>query len=597
VSSLGRHLAALAILAAASIAAGAPADDGPPPKPAAPAGDLEALGETLKAAVLSGTLSEEDAIRIWMTMQRALDADDEKIPAEGKDAKEDAGGPSAAKLDLLRLAAPRPGRVTTLLRPEFLRRDLAVLHRELDLDREQRAIVELLLTDYLESYELVSAPFREALGRARRARAVERIATALERANVPDTRIAIANTRDALRELDAEADRDGDDEAAADGAAERDAKRAARRAWARRMVVVTADMEVRLEALRERVERRRAEMEQAGGTVTADDLVRMARELRAERARRREAFIESLALVVLVEPDDAQRTRLETAVARVRIGHDLGRGRLGGETTNPWTALAETRRDGRTRLGCADDLLAAEMLLAERAPGLAATLDARTAATLDRELRGLEYEASRDRHADESGDHGGETDALLRPFAAAARREVAASVAVRDALLALLDESAAVVAAACPDTEVATVYRDAALRRGFRAEMRLRWAERAVAAAFRLEDLDGEARTALVAIERDVATTLRAIRAEAVAERVRRDPERAREQIEVGLDAEKPSWATLDFEEFLGARRDSSEALDERTEAGLAAILTAEQLARVPSRPPTGKGKWSEAAR
>ena len=104
---------------------------------------LEQVGETLKAAVLSGALSEEDAIRIYKSLGRKLDPDNEK---ETVRSGEGADGPYAGKLDIMMLAAYRPGQIATLFRPEFLRRDLLWFRRELELDQNQLAIIEILVT-------------------------------------------------------------------------------------------------------------------------------------------------------------------------------------------------------------------------------------------------------------------------------------------------------------------------------------------------------------------------------------------------------------------------------------------------------------------
>ena len=84
-----------------AIATAAMQDDKAPPASAASGGsanELAELGETLKAAVLSGTLSEEDAIKIYYSMARSLAPDNTKKTAR---AAKGSDGPYAAKLDIM----------------------------------------------------------------------------------------------------------------------------------------------------------------------------------------------------------------------------------------------------------------------------------------------------------------------------------------------------------------------------------------------------------------------------------------------------------------------------------------------------------------
>jgi len=88
-----------------------------------------------------------------------------------------------------------------LFRPDFLTRDLAILHTDLDLDRNQMMIAGLLVRDYLESIDLASSPLREALRRYRDTirdqwltaaleRSDQRLGSALQRAQRVDPEVA-----------------------------------------------------------------------------------------------------------------------------------------------------------------------------------------------------------------------------------------------------------------------------------------------------------------------------------------------------------------------------------------------------------------------
>ena len=115
--------------------------------------------------------------------------------------------------------------------------------------------------------------------------------------------------------------------------------------------------------------------------------------------------------------------------------------------------------------------------------------------------------------------------------------------------------------------------------------MRQRFSERALRAALRLDDLDDELRGALVAIESDVANSLRTLRADSIAARIRRDPKRALQRIEAQIETGSSRQEKFDLEEILGFNHRAYTALDERIEYQLRAILTPEQFATLPQRP------------
>ncbi len=124
--------------------------------------------------------------------------------------------------------------------------------------------------------------------------------------------------------------------------------------------------------------------------------------------------------------------------------------------------------------------------------------------------------------------------------------------------------------------------------------MRQRWPERALRAALQLGDLHDESRGALVAIESEVAHSLRTLRADSIARRIRRDPKRALLLIEAQLETGSSPREKFEFDEYLGFNHRAYTALDERIEYQLRAILTPEQFATLPIRPraiKSGKAK------
>jgi hypothetical protein len=128
-----------------------------------PREELEELGTTLRAAVFSGTLTEEEAWDMYKAVASSLweelkgsRAGDAKEAGKEADKEYEEADP---KLVVLRLSAPKPRQ------PEFLTRDLAILHTDLELDRNQMMIAGLLVRDYLDAVDLASSPLLEALKR------------------------------------------------------------------------------------------------------------------------------------------------------------------------------------------------------------------------------------------------------------------------------------------------------------------------------------------------------------------------------------------------------------------------------------------------
>ena len=112
---VGRTLLTFIAMVACDVMAAAAIQDARDQPASATAGEnaneLAELGETLKAAVLSGTLSRADAIGIYKTMASRLATG----PTKGK--ARDSTGPYASKLDVIMLSAPRPEQISALFRP------------------------------------------------------------------------------------------------------------------------------------------------------------------------------------------------------------------------------------------------------------------------------------------------------------------------------------------------------------------------------------------------------------------------------------------------------------------------------------------------
>lgn len=572
---------------AVTLAAAAPAvaQDAPPADDAQ--AQLEELGNTLKAAVMSGSMTEREAMAIYAEMAARIGGEDGR--------KDAAGDKAAAKRQAAaakRGAAPERSAVdrlmprsvtdlTALLSADFGRRDIRTLVEELDLDADQSAILEVLVDDYRIAIDTAKSPLIEAIGRYDRAASAAWMADALVRAE-EGSRGAEERTRARVESMRRRMD-------ARLANAEDDADRARIEArftrWTDEMLRATSDLETRLESIRARVAGEMAEMG-GEGEVEAGDLLRLAEQLRADRTALRTGFTDSVAAI----SNDRQRgeddTRLAAAFSRVTLNRDLAGGRFGGESMDLWATMQEVlvTGDSAATMAVAEGLRAAT-------PEITTLMDARTEATLDREVAGIAALARRDRDEPGAGwkDIGG---APSPAFEAAARRELAASLAVRDEMLALLDRTAAEMDAETGDAVATTAFRDGALRRGFPAEMRVRWTERAVRAALRLDDLTDESRDAVLTIESETQPQLRELRERAVAERIRLDPTMARRMLDLRADSANKALADADAKDmdrtigamWRGLEAPAFDAIDDEAERRFRAALTPEQFERLPSR-------------
>ena len=151
------------------------------------------------------------------------------------------------------------------------------------------------------------------------------------------------------------------------------------------------------------------------------------------------------------------------------------------------------------------------------------------------------------------------------------------SVAVRDALRTLLDDSSTYLDEQDPDLGLSNVYREAALRRGFPIEMRQRWSERSVTMALQLDGLDDDTRDALLAIESENSLEFAALRNDAIIKCIARDPKLSRDFIDAEFDrnGKQMDWNP---ELWLGINYEAFSFIDDRTESQLRVILTTEQF-------------------
>jgi hypothetical protein len=95
------------------------------------------------------------------------------------------------------------------------------------------------------------------------------------------------------------------------------------------------------------------ELEREDVTITAEDLVRLAKQLREERARLREQMTDDLEIIATEEQRGEANADFEATMAAIRVDHLLPHGRLGGESMSPAASRA-TRRRVHEPLGCLD---------------------------------------------------------------------------------------------------------------------------------------------------------------------------------------------------------------------------------------------------
>ncbi len=470
--------------------------------------------------------------------------------------------------------------VQALLRPEFIRRDLEVLVTTLSLDADQSTIAESLLEDYAAAFLLASEPLSDALRRFRRQESDRTIARVLEGANEAGDPDLPEGAQLFVFGGDGPTGIGGGGGVVAIGVMIAEPPAGSEAAGEETEPPGDAEpVEARpRRSLLERVRQRMADAERAGEVVTAEQLVRLGRGLRTEREILRAEFIELLGLVAEAEPTEAGAERLAAVLARIDIEHRRPRGRLAAESLHLEAVLA-----GIGPLEPAADEAGASALR-ERTPAMAEVLAARAEATLDREIAGLLARAEADRQDEDTAvDEAGPKPAMRR-FVAAVEREFEARLAVRMLQRTGMDAVAAAIAAT--DPAGAERFLAAARRSAFSAETRPSWAERAIEAAAAIDGLEPEVRAAIDAIDDRTSVAVRELQDRRIAWRLEHEPKVMQRHIQMMLGTPitaDASWGRS--EKDLWARQDR---IDAAVEQQLAAILTPEQSASLPSRPRRG---------
>lgn len=543
---------------------------------------LGQLGGSLKAAVLSGSMTEEDARAIWesaIEVEKLQEEMESLLAPETREVGED------AKSQTLRLIPPDPREPRLLLQPEFLERDGVLVIEAMELDEQRAEIVDLVFRDYAASYELLSQPLLVAMRQYRRAEVGRDLADAVERLDRQltsqdiDMKAAMATMQGRLEDYAREAVAKRGEETE-EG---REKARAMAREWVQELGGGLDSLDDNMNRLRDRLVSAIDEMEQAGDDVTAADLQRLALQLRRQRDSIRSDVLQTLRMTIVEDGDAPRLARLDAAMQRLQFRAGLRLARLGGERIDPRAVLEGSMQGGepeRTRLE-------------EMEPALSELSRARMDAAIDRELAGVKLMVDVRRAIDE---HGGEEfvpadrwEAVIDPYADAWHRQIDASVACRDGILDAVDELTVVLME--EDVETAFAYRDLALRRGFPDEMRVRWYERAIEAALQLEDLSEEIAAAIAKLRDQVSIEARAIRDRAIEGRMQRDVELAHAPVlslwglgdDKGEVFEEADWRGREFE--------AHRLLNDQVEDSLRVLLTPQQFDALPKRRWQGEDK------
>ena len=162
--------------------ASATQDDDPPSEDAdeKPSPELETLGNSLKAAVISGNMDEKQAWEIWSTAVEEIKGgqNDKRMWQDRQRDKE--YDDTNARQRMARLLPPDPLEPAMLMEPEFLPRDVQLLSNWLELDEQRVLIVEMIVRDYGESMKELTLGMTSALQSYRTAEEAREMRQTLE---------------------------------------------------------------------------------------------------------------------------------------------------------------------------------------------------------------------------------------------------------------------------------------------------------------------------------------------------------------------------------------------------------------------------------
>ena len=543
--------------------------------------ELGQLGASLKAAVLSGSMTEEDARSIWgsaMEVQK-LQSEMETLLSDKAEVVAD-----DAKSQTMRLIPPDPRAPRLLLQPEFLERDGLFITESLDLDSQRSEIVELVFRDYVGSYELISQPLVAALQRYRRSQVGRDLAEAVARLDrqLSTQDIDMAAAMDTMEERLEDYARQAVAKQGAESEEGREKSRALAQEWVRELEGGLDSLDENMSRLRERLVLAIEGMEEAGEDVTPQDLYRLATGLQQQRDAIRADVLETLRLTIVEGEDAGRSAELDAVMQQLRFASGLRLARLGGERIDPRSA-ADAMAELPSSVGA---------LLTAMDPVLAQLSNRRMESAIDREIAGIRMMVDARRAIDQ---YDGEAfvpddrwDAVIAPYAAAWLKQIDASVACRDGVLEMVDEMTVLLME--ENVDAALAYRDLALQRGFPDEMRRRWYDRALAAAVRLEGVSDEIMESLLRLRKDASAAAREIRDRAIGGRMERDLELARAPVRSLWGMEEGAKDVFEESDWRGREFEAHRILGDEVEDALRILLAPVQFEQLPPR----QWQWEE---
>ena len=480
-----------------------------------------------------GEISRQEALSTWLeVIDVRFFHNFKKDDVDWSDRMLDAD--RTGNLAPLRLRIPDAGDVRTLIRPEFLMRDLKFFSQELDLDDQTRAVIEVLLRDYVTAYERRAEELKAAIRAARMRIGREAIMTGIEKADSTLDRVESTIDWTELRgRIDGRFAESGREE------------------WAREGV---DRFQRSLNGIRKAIDRRRLELDrETAAPPDSRRVLQLATSLQSDRRGMRDQLIEGMMLVL----DEEQQEALKGIFTKFTLEQGRIDAKLGGARINLDLALGEALGEEPMSDAIRESLESINGALLQ-------LVDRWISARMNRERSGLQlfvaYQGD-----DESG-----VDKLTASHGQRSRTELSAAIAIRDQLMAGQSVLEAMVAKS--DPEAASRFSMIATRQGFAPQMRPRWCERAISTIDACADLDEEQRTTLTTFATNLSAQLQPIREQAIQIRLTTEPRIAQAGIDRMIGRKTTSSTGI-----LGWREPGAEqfrAVDLQVESQLEALLT-----------------------
>ena len=520
--------------------------------------ELEEFGGTLKAAVMSGAMSQEDATKAYFIIAERLGLGFNEANSDNKGASKESKKQENQERSFY-LHTPFPLNVEALFQPEFLRRDLLTISEDMGLDKTQQIILEAILENYEDSFNTVIVPLQQALQNYGRAATNRWLSDVLGNIAIPDPIDAENSIREQIAEWRVSKNLEEDNEALQE--------------FEERLLTLTRNMDERLDALRTRVATDISKLENID--ITSSDLLEIAKKLRDDREQLRLDFIQSIHVILLEKQRGENDAIYNNAISSQQIRNMLHHGRFSGDSMDLWSALSQVDIPISE-----DDVFPgafnqAKSILKNRVTDIAELFDARLTATINREIAGLELQVK----IDLAGVDSQHTDEPINAskFENKIKKETSSSIEVRDGLLILLEESM-VGCQTQYDQEILSIYRTASLRQGFPQEMRRRWCEIATDMALKIKSLDATIVEALNFIDEEMTIALIILQKEAISKRIEHENELADSQFEPKKEKNEKQ-----FELRLGMNYDEFEELNRNVKIQIESMLTIEQFETIPT--------------